>query len=112
MTEIDTSVFYCYRCGNRVKRAEGNCWYCGAANRRSVRPPRHCPFCGERIAQKAVKCPHCAEFLDGRARPAPVAPSAPVAPPAPAPRSLWGLIIGLALIISAALAARLLKNRR
>jgi len=77
MTEIDTSVFYCYRCGNRVKRAEGNCWYCGAPNRRSVRPPRHCPFCGERIAQKAVKCPHCAEFLDGRARPTPVTPSGP-----------------------------------
>ena len=77
MTEIDTSVFYCFRCGNRVKRAEGNCWYCGAPNRRSVRPPRHCPFCGESIAQKAVKCPHCAEFLDGRARPTPVAPSGP-----------------------------------
>jgi predicted nucleic acid-binding Zn ribbon protein len=77
MTEIDTSVFYCYRCGNRVKRAEGNCWYCGAPNRRSVRPPRHCPFCGLEITQKAVKCPHCAEFLDGRARPAQVVPSGP-----------------------------------
>ncbi len=42
----------------------------------------------------------------------PTVTAAPVAPPAPAPRSLWGLIIGLALIISAALAARLLKNRR